>query len=681
MTGTEATTTAFERHSYEDPWLDMASTRLPKSIRKLQELCQIFALTHPQIAPIIWRLAEYPITSLVYEGDEEACRQYKEILEEKMGLLDFLIECGLDYYAYGNAFPTISFPFIRYYRCDTCQGQWPAKQIKYRYDGSRFMANCPGCRGSERSFEPQDKYLPRSNGIRAFRLEPMMVTPKYNRVTGQYFYFYDVPLDLKQAILRGDRDIIDSTPVNYIRAVRSNVKLRVNRIFHFKRPTLSGRDMGWGLPLIMPALKDAYLNQIYKKADEQIALEHSVPLRIMYPEPGTQDPLSRIALGSFRQFMEANIRYWRKDKNAILTAPLPVGVKVVGGDSSAYTTIQSRQFVVEEIMGAMMVTKGFVMGGENWSAASISQRMLENSFLNYIRRIDACLQWIVGEVRDYLKLPPCKVHLQDFKKIDDVQMLQVVVQLARENRVSWNEALSRMGLDSRQQLKQIEQEAAGYLRVMMDQLVSQAEAGAKSAQLQAQAQVEAEGVAQTLQGQLGGGQQPAGALPPGQGDPNAQQPGATVTPAGAGGDNNVRVPIKMQAQIDNWAQEIVNADPATRRQLLGRMAKDSPQLGKAVAQRASEIEATGGADAILDKGNGDPKMVAQHVAALPGKQQLKALKAIQSRNPPLGIRVMQELARVNSAQAANPAGHAQPTTVDMRPQPEQLPPRRAGRAI
>ncbi len=679
MTSSEATISSFERHAYEDPWLDMASTRLPKSIRKLQELCQIFALTHPQIAPIIWRLAEYPITSLVYEGDEEACRQYKEILEEKMGLLDFLIECGLDYYGYGNGFPTISFPFVRYYRCAICQGAWPAKQVRYRYDGSRFMGPCAGCHGSEREFEPIDKYLPRAEGIRAFRLEPMMVTPKFNRVTGQYFYFYDVPLDLKQAILRGDRDILDSTPVNYIKAVRANVKLRVSRVFHFKRPTLSGRDMGWGLPLVMPALKDAYLNQIYKKADEQIALEHSVPLRILYPEPGTQDPLARIALGSFRGFMEQNIRYWRKDKNAILTAPLPVGVKVIGGDGSAYQTIQQRQFVVEEIMGAMMVTKGFVMGGENWSAASISQRMLENSFANYIRRIDACLQWIVGEVRDFLRLPPCKVHLQDFKKIDDVQMLQVVVQLARESRVSWNEALSRMGLDARQQLKQIEKEAGGYLQVMMDQLVAQAEAGAKSAQLQAQAQVEAEGVAQMAQQQLGAGQQPAGLLGPG-GD-GQQEPGATVTPAGAGQDGNVRVPIKMQSQIDNWAQEIVNADPATRRQLLGRMAKESPELGKAVAQRASEMEATGGADAVMQKGNGDPKVMAQHLAAMPGKQQLRALRAIQSQNPPLGVRVMQALAQVNSSMAANPTGVAQPQVVDMRPQPEQLPPRRSSRAI
>lgn len=665
---TNGETVGLDRHTYEDPFLDMAATKLPKSFKKLLELCQIFAMTHPQISPIIQRLAEYPITSLVYKSDdEEVERQHKELFEKRLRMLEKMVEWGLDYFAYGNCFVSISFPFVRMYQCRTCEHVLQARELKYQYRGGVFEGHCPHCKG-ERRFKPIDQYVKDRSDINVFRLEPQLVTPKYNRVTGKYRYYYDIPPDIRRAVSVGDREVIDETPIEYLRCIQLKRKMKLKRVFHFKRPTLSGRDMQWGFPLVLPALKDAYLNQIYKKADEAIALEHSVPLRVLYPEPRTQDPMQKLALGNFKNFMSRNIRYWRRDKNAIITSPMPIGVTNIGGDGQAYSTIQARIKVVDEIMGAMMVTRGFVMGGENWSSQSISQRVMENSFMNYLRRLDACLQWVRDELAAFLGLPACNVSMKPFKKVDDVQMMQLVIQLARENRVSWEEALSRMDLDAREELKLIEQETQEYTKITIQQLMAQNEANAKAVVSQTLAQQEAEGV-QEIYSQMTAGDE--------------QQPAD---------EQQQMVDVDMGKQIALWAGELLSAKPPEQKRLLQALHNDNPEVAKAVVEVAQELEsgrgkpASGGAvsrssdaqamaRALMAEAAG-PEDLAKRLQMIEPRQQQQVISAIGQIHPRLFQQLMtllQQMSATSGGQAAN--------VVDMRPLPEQRPPTREEKPV
>lgn len=656
---------SFERRNYEDPFLDMASTMLPKNYRKLQELCHIFATTHPQIAPIVWRMAEYSITSIIYSGDKQACDEMKKVVEDECGILDRSIEMGLDYYGYGNAFGTVQFPFLRFYACNGCKTEHRSNDLKNKkFDGKKFSGVCGECK-INREMTPQDRYIKRAKGIKLTRLNPMLMDLKYNAVTGETFYYYDIPIKQKKQVLDSDWDIIDSTPVSFLKCIINNRKMRVRRIFHFKRPTLSGSDMQWGLPLIMPVLKDAYLNQIYKKADEQIALEHSVPLRILFPESTTQDPLQKIALGSFQGFLKKNLAYWRKDKNAILTAPMPIGAKVIGGDQSAYQTIQARQFVVDEIISGCMVTKGFVMGGEQWSAGSINQRQLENTFLNYGRRLDSWIKWVVEEIRSYLDMNECSAKMTPFKKVDDIQMTQLVLQMAREKRVSWEEALSRMDIDAAEQLKKVETEGPLYLKLVIEEIMGQASAGAKSAVFQAAAAIEAEGVTAAV----------------------TEHEQAVVDKPGQIGK------LRMDHQIESSAHELLSMDDDEAKKVIKRMIETNPEYGRAVTARASEIQRGRGSGGDRQSGgqsqsgsevdelmsSGSPEEVAKKLSVMTPQKRLQALKALGQQNPMLAMKV----SRLMAAENMGAAGMAAPgkDTVDMRPNPEKLPPRRENKTV
>lgn len=708
---------ALERHVYPDPFLDMASTKLPKSFKKLLELCQIFAMTHPQISPIIQRLAEYPITSLVYKADDrEIERQHKDIFEKHLRIMEKMIEWGLDHFAYGNAFVSISFPFVRLYRCRVCKTDHQSHEVKYQYLNGRFEGRCKTC-GVEVDLEPVDKYVQDPSGINLFRFEPQLITPKFNRVTGKCIYYYDIPPDTKRYVEIGDRDIIDSTPVEYLRCIAMRRKLRLKRVFHFKRPTLSGRDMQWGFPLMLPALKDSYLNQVYKHTDEMVALEHGVPLRVIYPESRTQDPMQKLALGNFRAFMARNIRYWRQDKNAIITSPMPIGVVNIGGDKDMFSTINARTRVVDEIMGAMMVTKGFLLGGENWSSASISQRVMENSFLNYLRRLDTCLQWVRDEVGAFLNLPPCDVSMKPFKKVDDVQMLQVIIGLAREKRVSWEETLSRMDLDARRELEIIERETKDYTQLMLQELLAQNQASAKALVMQTIGQQEAQGAGevyqQMVQRALGTGAEAQGLATKDQAmqadaeqqaqaqqqDPQAQMMVAKAKRDGAQAQKDqalaqgyearqqgpqALVNVDLGKQIALWAGELLSQGPDERKRLLAQIHADNPELAQAVVEVAQNMESggqqtpQGGAMTVardpasmlraLMAEAKSPQELAQKLMLIEPRQQQQMLLQLSTQNPRLFNMVMKLVNKLNTADVGQ--------SVDMRPLPEQRPPRR-----
>ena len=715
-----AETVQLNRHMYDDPFLDMASLKLPKTFKKLLELCHIFAVTHPQISPIVWRLAEYPITGLVFTGDSEAIKQKKELYEEKLKMMEKVVEFGIDYFGYGNCFITISFPFLRFYKCQTCKEMHESSTLQYTYRGGLFEGKCRNCK-SEKKFDPVDKYIKSADKINIFRLEPMQMHLKYNPVTGQYFYEYDIPSGLKKLVNSGDRDIIDTTPVGYLRCIRMKRRMKLTRIFHFKRPTISGRDMEWGFPLIMPALRDAYLNQIYKKADEQIALEHSVPLRFIYPQPSSADPLRTISMSTFRKFIERNIKYWRRDKNAIVTSPIPVAHTLLGGDANQYSTINQRVKVVDEIIGAMMVTKGFVMGGEAWSSASVSQRILENTFISYLRRLDACLQWIDDEVSSYLELPACKVKMKPFKKVDDVQQLQLLVNLAHDKKVSWEEVLGRMDLDHKEQLEQISRETERHVSIMIQEMLGQADAASKAAKIQVQGAQEAQnfgnlmqmtnahvqgtaaevqgkgtedqvkqqaqqGIAQQQQLQQSGAQ----AQVQSQQALNERRMASAQKDMGKANTDNQKAEqqqIQGKQQIDRSAMELLQMPIEERKQMMQQMMQSTPQFAQTVFERAHQIEqeqGDGGAamaqqaegskvrqqfEELKAKAN-DAEDMARKLKMVPPQQRLQMLEMLRQENPDFYIEVAQAM---TGGQKSRTPGDK---VVNMKPLPEQKPPSR-----
>lgn len=488
---------SIHRRDYPDPFLDVASTKLPKSRRKLLELCFIFATTHPQISPIIKKLSKYPITRVIIDNDKsdsDSLRvKWKEAFEEELDIYAKAESIGLDFFGYGNCFITVHKPFERSYNCKSCGYAHQAGEINYYVHNEEFRGKCKKCE-QKVELEPEDHNTKVIEDIEVVRLKPQNIFVRYNELTGKESFYYDIPDQLKHAIDSNnpDRETIDETPTPYLEAAVQDkkIKFKKGKVLHLREPSMSGRGMEWGNPIILAGLKDAYLNQVYKKADESLANERAIPARFVYPETNTESPLRRISLAKFSSYLSDSIRRWRQDKNAVMPSPFPVGTSEVGGDAHRFSNADMRKLAVKEIIGSTGVPEGFLADGMTWSGGSVQLRMLQNMLMSYVRSQNKMLKFVMREVAAIKGWPEVGVRFKPFKMADDMQKLQILTQLAQMKVVSYKEILERLDLDWDEQHEHVRKETEQLQDVHIQEQLLEAKTQLQAAGIQAETQMQ-----------------------------------------------------------------------------------------------------------------------------------------------------------------------------------------------
>ncbi len=511
---------------YPSPFFDIGHTFLPSTFDQLFKWCRYYFLVNPLINAVTYKMAEYPITPLIFEMEDVTSRKkWEKIAETQLKLRAFQVEVGLDYFCYGNAFITIHFPFEKLLICTNCKHEVKIERAAYKFKNLNYHLSCEKCKETTEA-KVHDHYVKNLKGIRLIRWNPENIRPEHNDVTGKTEYFFMLPQVIRNDILMGKRHIVETVPKIYIEALKESKTIRFNegQVFHLKRPTIAQKDMGWGMPLILPVLKDTYYLQILRKAQEAIAQQHIVPLRILFPNASSAsaDPYSTTDLGMWRKRIEAEIQKWRADANYIPILPLPIGHESIGGEGRALMLHQEMRAWSEQIVAGMHVPIEFVFGGLQYSGSNVSMRMLENQFLGYRLEQHVLINdFILGRIADYMEWPRPQTRFKRFKMADDLQRSALVFQLNQAMKISDTTLLDDMDYDIVQEEK--------FKKVEMGkQMENQRRMQLAAAQLQGEVQVvqaKFQVIAQRLMQQMGvdpaaaGGQQ-AGAGQ-GAGDPAA----------------------------------------------------------------------------------------------------------------------------------------------------------------
>jgi len=652
--------------NYPSPFFDVAHTYLPTTVKQLFKFCRYYFMTSPLINATCFKLAEYPVTDIVVDHeDPEVVRKWTEYMQNTASFRSFQIECGLDYNCYGNAAVSLSFPFQKYLTCASCGFSEQARKIRnhWIYTSHEFRLSCPKC-GSTAAARPKDWYYRDASGIRPVRWNVEDIEINYNDITGEYTYFYTIPAPLRADITLGKKDVVEGMPQIFLQAIRQQkgVVFSKNNFFHLKRATLAFQDRGWGIPLILPVLKDAFYLQMMKKAQEAILLEHIVPLRVMFPQAasGTSDPFVTVNLVDWRDQVASEIARWRHDNNYIPIMPLPLGTQSVGGDGKALMLTGEMMQLGEQIIMGMGVPREFLQGGLSYAGTNVSMRMLENAFISYITRQKQMANWMMQMVAYFMGWPKPTIRFKPFKMADDLQRKAYLFQLNMAQKVSDTTLLADADLSQDDEDEIMQRELNRRLEVQKKQQIAQAEIQGESqvimmkmqqkaqeAMMQAQQQPAAPGEAggppagpgmPPAEETAGMGPPPAtAALQPGQGPPMLPSPQG---PAGAS------VPSGMQSQLSAG-------------QDLGVAPGESEQLPVDIVQLAEGY--------------------AKQIATLDPQMQEQAIQALEAQSPELAQLVSEMLPVIMQqmgAQSPDPnAG------VDMRPLPEKLPARRDAQLV
>jgi len=189
---------------YPSPFFDIAHTYLPATVKQMFRWCRYYFLVNPLINAVVFKMAEYPITDVIFDTDRLDLKDtWNSILMEHLRYRSFQIEVGLDYYTYGNALVSVFYPFIKLLKCTECGHEVPAADAKYNFRNFKFHWYCPKC-DHHGPAKVRDHYIRAIKGIRLIRWNPEDVDIHYNDITGEYTYYYQIPGQLKNDIIIGN---------------------------------------------------------------------------------------------------------------------------------------------------------------------------------------------------------------------------------------------------------------------------------------------------------------------------------------------------------------------------------------------------------------------------------------------------------------------------------------------
>lgn len=520
---------------YPSPFFDIGHTYLPPSMKSLMRWCRYYYLVNPLINAVIHKMSEYPITELVIEEkNQEVKEKWERLLGETLRYRAFQIEVGLDYYTYGMCIVTIHFPFTKYLICRQCKNREKATKQAYQWKNLDYEITCDKC-GTTGPAKVLDFYERDVRKIRLMRWNPenIFVDPAF--AGADPVYTFELPLQLKNDVMIGKKSVLDTIPDVFVESMRRGKFIRFadENIFVFKRPIISQKDNGWGMPLIFPVLKDTFYLQILRKAQEAIAQEHIVPLRVLFPQAGSgsSDPYTTIPLDNWKARIEGEIAKWKYDQNYIPVLPLPIGHQTIGGDGKALGLYQEMDVWSKQIVAGMGVPYEFVFGGMQYSGSNVSMRMVENMFIGY--RTDHHLmlnQFIIKRIAEFMGWPVVSARMRRFKMADDLQRTAFFFQLNQAMKISDQTLLQEADFDpaTEEERKQAElnKQLAYQRKMQLAQAGIAGEVQIVQARFQAQVQkIMVESMPQGMPGQPGGagGDPAAMGMPPGQ---PGQQTGA-----------------------------------------------------------------------------------------------------------------------------------------------------------
>lgn len=563
VSGTAGNAGLLKAIPYPSPYFDLSQTYFPASIKELFQYCVYFYNTHCIIPAVVNKLASYPITELVFAtDDDEVKKKWESLFIDELNLPFEMFQIGIDMGVYGNCFLGIYFPFKRYLECSQCKSVNPFNSVsKMKIKGKKLtvQGQCPSCKKMA-TFKIRDKYLRNHQKIKIIRYDPMAIDIIADPVSGNTTYLWDIPTSYREGIRLGkDKALFEHAPKIVLDAVREDKKIKLNprNMFHIKRPSLSGQSSSWGFPLVMHALKSLYYLQVLKMAQEAIAIQHVIPLWVMFPQASNSSalpPAAGINLGKWKTQIEGELAKWRKDRNYIPILNFPIGFEQIGGEGRALLLGPEVQQELQQVIASMAVPQEFVFGGLTWTGSSITLRMLENTFQGMRDGLQRFVRFLVSTLSRYLGYKQIDIYMAELKMADDIQRQQILMNLEATNKVSTTRLLSEMGFDLSEEedlrKKEFPMKVAGMIRDMVIQARAQGEAGMVSMDYQIRAQKEQMEEQMAMQG--------GGMVPPDQG-------GVTPGAGGAAGqvDPNTGLPIDPNTGLPIDPNTGLPMDPST----------------------------------------------------------------------------------------------------------------------
>lgn len=494
------------RGSYANPHSTIAVRDIPTNVKQIMRLTRFYFMQDSLLGAIVDKMSEYPITSLIIDEKDGISDKDREkweyILEVSLNLRSVMKNINVDKYVYGNSFHYLYFPFVRY--CvDAAGNHFPIQSVRNlratpdvdRY--GRFTLTVFGTVAKdgyrrEHRFRVVDKRSRARAGLNLTRLNPLRMDLAYNPMSGQQEWYWKPSHQFRDAILEGHRPILETTEMKILEASwrEDRVKLNRDRLWVAQADQMPGLWEGWGVPPLFRVLEDVYYYKILRRANEALAQEHVTPMRIISPS-GTGDisPQRTMNLTNWQGQFRRELQRFKLDPNHIVISPTPVNVEQMGGNARVMMVATEMEAAARVIAAGIGCPIEMIWGGLNWSGASVSLRVLENHFLNDRENSKRLLSFLVPKISQYFRLPRVNVDLADFKMADDIQAQQNAINMMLQGFLSRESVLNHMDYDSNVEFRRLSEEHVKINKITMQDNIAAAHMNSQIQLIESKAQI------------------------------------------------------------------------------------------------------------------------------------------------------------------------------------------------
>ena len=613
---------------FPDPFMDYASTVMPENIRDALRYCEFIFNSNSMIREAARRVISYFITDIEVKGigdkdigDDERGK-YESFLNETLDIRTILHSVCLDFLCYGNSFTTLVVPFRRYLSCPKCFLDVPLKQVindssySFKWKMPDFSANCPKCkytgiwkRTDRRTNEPEE--------VRIRRWPAVEMEIRYDPVRDNRDYLWRIPEDYRLQVRRGDPQILETVPWEIVEAIAANGFLLFDKgaIYHMYEPTLSGvRARGWGISRTLVNFRHAWYCQVLHRYNEAIALDYVIPFRVISPQPQSSslpeagDPLMNMDLGGLRGQVQGMLRKHRRDPAAWHFLSTPIQYQALGGEAKNLAPTDLLEAGINNLLNGFGMPAELYRGTLSLQAALPAIRLFESSWYYLVHCMNGFLRKTTQDIGDAFGWEPAVCKLIKPSILDDVQLIMSKMQLMQSQQVSQTGVLRSLGLNFKDEQRQIMQEQ----RFTQEEQAKMQEDMDQSSLMEQMAPPVTDQLAQ--QGQQGA----EGQAPPGPGQPPAPgQGGGQAPPQGPAGmaaqgmslatptsPNQKVTPQDLQAKAQTLADQFLAMPESQRQSEMTKLKSQDPVIHSLVKQTIGNIRQqaqTAGARSIMQQ--------------------------------------------------------------------------------
>jgi hypothetical protein len=370
-----------------------------------------------------------------------------------------------------------------------------------------------------------------------------------------------------------------------------------DELYHMSFPVVAScipNLKGWGLPPFMADFETALLVTLLDKYVETILVEYLMPFRVLSPPQitGPGDPMMNLNMNSFSRHIMTMIQRHRANPTDWNFLPVPLQYDVLGGEATKLVPVEILEHFELRLLHSMGIPPEFYKASldkfNTKTGPVIGFKMFERTWQTFANQLNKWATWLVNKQGDLLNWQDVDARLKPVSMYEDPEIRQIKLELAAAGKVSDDTAFRPIGMNAEQERKKYDdeqeqkmEEAAAREKRMTEQMANMEAASTPGPgeQILMQQQMQAEQA-----GAAGGG----GASTPGGAPVSSPAAGAAPMPVGAQGMGASLDDLMTQA--DQIANQLVTADPLTRRRQLTSIKSQNEALHAQVKSRLNQLE-------------------------------------------------------------------------------------------